>query len=165
MQKVACPMTIVQMLKLIPIGSRTFRIVACRANPVTIPGSAIGRMTRNEMISRPKNLERETASAASVPSTRAMTVAPKAALIESQQGVANVRVVPRDAEPLRRVVLDRPRLRDVLVERVDRDHDEREVNEHQCRPRAEAEEDACCPGLGHAPQRFSNAPSRLAPQR
>ena len=84
MQNVACPITIVQMLKLIPIGARTFRIVACSARPVTIPGSAIGRMTRNEMISRPKNLERETASDASVPSTSAIKVAPRAALTESR---------------------------------------------------------------------------------
>ena len=67
MQNVACPMMIVQMLKLMPIGSRTFRIVACSASPVTIPGSAIGRMTRNEIVSRPKKRERDTASAASVP--------------------------------------------------------------------------------------------------
>ena len=33
MQNVACPITIVQMLKLIPIGARTFRIVACSARP------------------------------------------------------------------------------------------------------------------------------------
>ena len=56
MQKVACPMMIVQMLKLMPIGLRTFRIVAWSASPVMIPGSAIGRMTRNETVSRPKNL-------------------------------------------------------------------------------------------------------------
>ena len=49
-----------------------------------IPGSAIGRMTRNEIVSRPKNLERETASAASVPRTSAMAVAPSAASTDSQ---------------------------------------------------------------------------------
>ncbi len=37
------------------------------------------------MISRPKNRDRETASEASVPSTRAMRVAPDAAFTESQR--------------------------------------------------------------------------------
>ncbi len=75
-------MTIVQMLKLMPIGSRTFRIVAWRASPVMIPGSASGRMTRNEIVSRPKKRERDTASAASVPRTSAIAVAPSAAFTE-----------------------------------------------------------------------------------
>ena len=35
--------------------------------PVTMPGSAIGRMTRHEIVSRPKKLERATAAAASDP--------------------------------------------------------------------------------------------------
>ena len=78
-------MTIVQMLKLMPIGLRTLRIVACSASPVTIPGNAIGRMTRNEMISRPKKRERDTASAASVPRMSAMTVAPNAAFTDSHR--------------------------------------------------------------------------------
>ena len=54
MQNVACPMMIVQIEKLIPSGDRTLRIVAWRASPVMIPGSAIGRMTRNEIVSFPK---------------------------------------------------------------------------------------------------------------
>ena len=83
MQNVACPMMIVQMLKLMPMGLRTFKIVAWSASPVMIPGSAIGRMTRNEIVSRPKNAERETAIAASVPRTSAMVVAPSAALTDS----------------------------------------------------------------------------------
>ena len=38
-----------------PSGSSTVLKVAFSAMPVTIPGSAIGRMTRNEIVSRPKN--------------------------------------------------------------------------------------------------------------
>ena len=37
-----------------PTGSSTVRKVAFSAIPVTIPGSASGRMTRNETVSRPK---------------------------------------------------------------------------------------------------------------
>lgn len=52
--------------------------------PVTMPGSAIGRTTTNEMASRPKNRCRATAKAISVPSTRAMAVAPRPAFTETQ---------------------------------------------------------------------------------
>ena len=55
MQKVACPITIVVSPKPIPIGSNTVLIVALSARPVTMPGSAIGSTTRNEIVSRPKN--------------------------------------------------------------------------------------------------------------
>ena len=37
-----------------PNGSSTSRNVAFSAMPVTMPGSASGRMTRNEIVSRPK---------------------------------------------------------------------------------------------------------------
>jgi hypothetical protein len=59
-----------------PNGPSTSRNVALSAMPVTMPGSASGRMTRNEIVSRPKNRWRETASDASVPSTSAIAVAP-----------------------------------------------------------------------------------------
>ena len=45
----------------------------------------------------------------------------------------HVLVVEGDREPLRRPVLDGPRLLDVLVERVQRDDDQREVDERQQR--------------------------------
>ena len=44
------------------------------AMPVMMPGSAIGRMTSSEMVSRPKNFVRDTAAAQSVPSTSAIAV-------------------------------------------------------------------------------------------
>ena len=50
--------------------------------PVTMPGSASGRMTTNEIVSRPKNRWRETANAASVPSSSAISVAPVAAFTD-----------------------------------------------------------------------------------
>ena len=54
-------------------GSRsTWVKVLESATPVTIPGSAIGRTTRKEIVSRPKNLRRPTASEISVPSTIAI---------------------------------------------------------------------------------------------
>ena len=49
-----------------------------------IPGSAIGRMTMNEIVSRPKKRYRETASESSVPRTIATSVARNAACTESQ---------------------------------------------------------------------------------
>ena len=45
---------IVQIEKPIPSGERMLRIVAWSASPVMIPGSAIGRMMRNEIVSLPK---------------------------------------------------------------------------------------------------------------
>ena len=56
--------------------------VVFSAMPVTMPGRASGRMTRNEIVSRPKNLWRETAKAARVPRTRAIAVAPSPAFTE-----------------------------------------------------------------------------------
>ena len=52
---------------------------------MTIPGRAIGRMTRKEIVSRPKKRCRATASEASVPSTRAIAVAASPTLIEVQK--------------------------------------------------------------------------------
>ena len=65
-----------------PNGSGRLRKVVFSAMPVTIPGSAIGRMTRNEIASRPKKRCRATASAASEPSRSAIAVAPSAAFTE-----------------------------------------------------------------------------------
>ena len=53
-----------------------------KATPVTIPGRAIGRTTRKEIVSRPKNRRRPTASAISVPSTIAIDIATTPASIE-----------------------------------------------------------------------------------
>ena len=61
---------------------RTCVNVELSAMPVTIPGSAIGRMTRNEIVSRPKNRWRATAIEASVPSSSASAVARSPALTE-----------------------------------------------------------------------------------
>ena len=44
------------------------------AMPVTMPGSAIGRISSSEIASRPKNVVRASAAAASVPSTSAVAV-------------------------------------------------------------------------------------------
>ena len=49
-----------------------------------IPGSAIGRMKRNEIESRPKNLARERPNAASEPRTSATAVAKSPARSDSQ---------------------------------------------------------------------------------
>src|SRR5215470_1144453 len=52
------------------------------AIPVTTPGNAIGRTSRNVIASRPKNLNRLTTAAAAVPSRTAIRVATAAALSE-----------------------------------------------------------------------------------
>ncbi len=66
-----------------PNGPSTSVMVACSASPVTMPGSAIGRITAKVITSRPKNEYRATAREASVPRTRARAVATRAARIDS----------------------------------------------------------------------------------
>src|SRR5438128_6959157 len=60
-------------------------IAELSASPVTRPGSAIGRTSRNDTASRPKNLKRCTAKAASDPSTSAAAVAPKPARTDADR--------------------------------------------------------------------------------
>src|SRR5438105_7533548 len=83
MQKVAWPTTIVQSEKVVN-GQRAQKVKnELSAIPVMIPGSAIGRTSRNETASRPKKRKRWTAKAAALPRRSAMIVAAVAALIES----------------------------------------------------------------------------------
>src|SRR5919201_5852841 len=81
MQKVACPITIVQ-----SEGSMwwigLFRKKEFSAIAVTTPGRAMGRTRRKVIASRPKNRKRLTAAAAADPSTSAMAVLRPAALSE-----------------------------------------------------------------------------------
>src|ERR1022692_891375 len=80
MQNVACPITIVQSDRLMcPKRKNEFS-----AMPVTIPGSAIGRISRNVTDSRPKKRNRAIANAAIEPSTIAVDVASTAARTDSQ---------------------------------------------------------------------------------
>ena len=53
--------------------------------PVTMPGSASGSTSRNDTVSRPKNRNRWTASAASEPSSRARAVAASATSTDSSR--------------------------------------------------------------------------------
>src|SRR5512133_1089864 len=82
MQNVAWPITIV-----IRPGVKwwigLFEKNEFSAIPVTTPGSAIGRTSRNVTASRPKNLKRLTAAAAAVPRTSATEVASTAAFSDS----------------------------------------------------------------------------------
>src|SRR5579863_9121724 len=70
-QNVAWPMTIVQIERLMWPAMKA----ELSAIPVTIPGNAIGRTSRNDTASRPKKRKRATPNAAAEPSTRAMPVA------------------------------------------------------------------------------------------
>ena len=71
MQNVAWPSTMVQIEKSMPMMSKAER----SEMPVMMPGSAMGRMNSNEIVSRPKNFARDSAAAASVPKISASTVA------------------------------------------------------------------------------------------
>src|SRR6478672_4676223 len=82
MQKVAWATITVKRERSMP---NTWVKVLLSATPVTIPGRAIGRMTRKEIVSRPKNRCRATAREARVPSTSAIAVAISATLIDVQK--------------------------------------------------------------------------------
>ena len=75
MQNVACAITTVRKPRSMP---SMVRKALLRAMPVTMPGSAIGRMISSDTVLRPKKRVRRSASPASVPSTRAITVASSA---------------------------------------------------------------------------------------
>src|SRR5438874_2653769 len=77
-------------------------IAEFRASPVMIPGRAMGKTSMKDNASRPKNLNRWTAKEARDPSTRAMAVAPIAALTEVRKA-ARISLF-RQATPNHRVV-------------------------------------------------------------
>ena len=79
MQNVAWPTTIVTSEKSIPPNANS----EFSAIPVMIPGSASGRTSTSETVSRPKKRKRCTAKAASEPSTSAIVVAISAARTDS----------------------------------------------------------------------------------
>ena len=55
MQNVACPTITVNSPSSTPSGCSMVRKAFDSAMPVTMPGSAIGRTTRSDTVSRPKN--------------------------------------------------------------------------------------------------------------
>ena len=91
-QNVAWPTMIVVTPKSKPIA----RNAVLRARPVTMPGSASGRITMNAIVSRPKNRKRATARASSDPSTIARIVAP----IATWTDVANDERMPASLNAL-----------------------------------------------------------------
>src|SRR2546423_14438716 len=82
MQKVACPITIVQSDGLMWYTG-LFEKNELSAIPVTTPGRAIGSTSRKLIASRPKKRKRLTAAAAAAPSTSAKRVARPAAFSDS----------------------------------------------------------------------------------
>jgi hypothetical protein len=64
-------------------------------------------------------------------------------LERERERVAHLLVVPGDAEPARREVLDGPRLHVRAVERVEHDHRKRDVQEQHDQQRPDAEQRAC----------------------
>ena len=104
-----------------------------------MPGSAIGRISRSEIVSRPKNRERQTAAAARVPSTSASSVDTAATCSDSASASqmscrAHATANQRSGEAGRRedeaLVLG--------AERVEHDEDERDVQEQHAQPRPPA---------------------------
>src|SRR6476659_2491996 len=81
MQNVAWPITIVHSDGLIWCTGLLLKN-ELSAMPVTTPGSAIGRTSRNVIASRPKKAKRLTTEAAAVPRKSAISVATPAALSE-----------------------------------------------------------------------------------
>src|SRR5437763_723111 len=79
-QNVAWPTTIVQ-IENVMCPARNAELSAMA---VTMPGSAIGKTSRNEIASRPKKLNRATPNAAIEPSTSAIPVAISPTRTESQ---------------------------------------------------------------------------------
>src|SRR4051794_32304849 len=82
MQKVVWPITIVQSDG-VRLCTGLLLKNELRAMPVTTPGSAIGRTSRNVTASRPKKRKRLTAAAAAVPRTTATAVARAAVFNDS----------------------------------------------------------------------------------
>ena len=83
MQNVAWPRTIVHVLN----GMSAMLNAERNEIPVIIPGKAMGRMTRSEIASRPKNRDRATAAAQSVPSTIAISVETAATRSDNHKAV------------------------------------------------------------------------------
>ena len=95
MQKVAWPRTIVQVEK-----GMSIRLKAERSEmPVMMPGSAIGRMTRSEIASRPKKRARTIAAAQSVPRTSATSGGDGGDADRERERLPDVGAVPGDGEP------------------------------------------------------------------
>ena len=92
MQNVAWPTTIVHIEKP-PKTKFAFEMNEFSAIPVMIPGSAIGRTTRNEITFRPKKSNRCTANDAAVPSRSATAVDSESDLDREPECVADVLVV------------------------------------------------------------------------
>ena len=105
------------------------------AMPVMMPGSAMGRMTRSEIVSRPKNRSRDTAAAHSVPRTMAISVE-IAATRSDRQRLPDVGPVPGRPRTIQRQARRRPLVAPLLGgEGVDEDQQERHVQEQQARRR------------------------------
>ncbi len=85
MQKVAWPTITVNRPRPTPSGARTVPKAELRAMPVTMPGSAMGRTTTKDTVSRPKKRCRATANAMSVPRTSAIAVAPRPAFTDTHR--------------------------------------------------------------------------------
>ena len=126
---------------------------------MTTPGRAIGRITRKEIASRPKNRKRATANEARRAEQEGDRGRRHPHPDRRPQRVTSALIVDRLPEPFGRQVGGWPREGIAAVERVDRDHDQRDVDEGE-RDRTAAPEQV--PRRRREPHRCSNAPSRRA---
>jgi len=145
MQKVEWPITIVQSDGLRP-WTGLFVKNEFNAIPVTTPGSAIGRTSRNVIASRPKKRKRLTAVAAARPEGERDCRGEAGGLQGKDERAARILVVPRRVEPLRAEPRDRPALDVRGIEGIDADQDERdpEKQDHEHRPEPERHASCAC---------------------
>ena len=120
--------------------------VAQSAMPGDDPGQGDRDHHQERDVSRPKKRCRATAKEASVPRIRAIPVAASSDLDGGDEGVAGAGVVDRLAEPLGRDALEGPLQGGAAVERVDRDHQQRDVDEGERDARRRREEGSWCGG-------------------
>ena len=131
--------------------------------PVMMPGSAIGRMNSSEIESRPKKRARDTAAAAQVPRTSAMSVAMAATFTESHSAFQMSCRVPDDGEPLRGVAGRRELIALLLGgEGIEEDQGQRQMQEQQAADGREGERQR---RALRRVQSASKAPMRLAIHR
>ena len=168
MQKVAWPTMIVKRPALMPkTGLSTFWMTDCSAIPVTMPGSAMGRIDQQRDRVAPEEpvagqRQREQACPARGRS-RSLRVPPR----PTSGGRRGARRFERGGPPLRGEAGRRPAERPVGVERVDRDHGQRDVDEreHQRRRRPRTMPARRVPRSSSTAHRLSRAPVRRMASR
>ena len=133
--------------------------VVFSAMPVTMPGSAIGSTTRNEIgVAAEEPVARDGDTRPACPSTSAIAVAPSPAFSEVSSASRTPGLWNALREPLSEKLLDRPALHAPPVEGVERDDQQREVQERERQRRRDRAAASGCRGETlHRLQRLERA--------